>query len=125
VQQAQGSALLFKMIRIHSDFHSINRHIEDCFENAGPRHEVDEPWQFVLPLANLPDPVHFSPDEMGMLLSLKNDDVFNSVAEMDVLHNSLIEALKVFNTERRNLTEQLQPANVTELWAKVGDGMKG
>ena len=108
VQQAQGHALLFKMIRIHSNFSGIHQHIESCFEKAARKRDRAEPWQFVLPLANPPDPVHFSSDEMGMLLALKNNDVFNLVVSMDVIHNSLSNAVKLLTTERRALTERLK-----------------
>jgi hypothetical protein len=107
VQQAQGTALLFKMIRIHSDLHSIHRHIEDCFEDAEQKGVTGEPWQFVLPLANPPGPIHFSSEEMGMLLALKADEVFNTVVPMDTVHNSLSDAVTVLNVERRALTERL------------------
>ena len=43
-----------------------------------------------------------------MLLALKNDDMFNLVLPMDVIHNSLNDAAKVLNTERAALTERLQ-----------------
>ena len=108
LQQALGHAVLFKMIRIHSNFHGIHQHFEGCFEKAAQRGSTDEPWQFVLPLANPPDPVHFSSEEMGMLLALKNDDMFNLVLPMDTIHNSLIAAVKVLNTERAALTERLK-----------------
>jgi hypothetical protein len=62
----------------------------------------------MLPLANLPENINFAADEMGMLLGLKHDDVFNAVVDMDVAHNSLVEAVRVMNTERRALTERLQ-----------------
>src|SRR5437016_11506997 len=108
VKQAQGHSLLFKMVRIHSDFYGIHRHIESCFEGATQKGLKGEPWQFVLPLANPPDHVHFSSEEMGMLLALKHDDVFNMVVSMDVIHNSLSDAMKVLNSERRALTERLK-----------------
>jgi hypothetical protein len=108
VQQAMGHALLFKMVRIHSNLYIIYRHVEGCFEEAARRGLKGEPWQFMLPLANPPDPVHFSSEEMGMLLGLKNDDVFNIVISMDVIHNSLSDAIKLLNTERRALTERLK-----------------
>jgi hypothetical protein len=95
VQQAQGNALLFKMIRIHSDLHGIHRHIEGCFEQAEQKGLTGDPWQFVLPLANPPGPIHFSSEEMGMLLALKTDDVFNLVVKMDTVHNSLSDAVAV------------------------------
>lgn len=108
LRQALGHALLFKMVRIHSNFYGIHRHFEDCFAEAARRGSTDEPWRFVLPLANPPDPVHFSSEEMGMLLALKNDDMFNLVLPMDVIHNSLNAAVKVLNTERAALTERLK-----------------
>ena len=108
LQQALGNAVLFKMVRIHSNFYGFHRHFEDCFAEAARRGSTDEPWRFVLPLANPPDPVHFSSEEMGMLLALKNNDMFNLVLPMDVIHNSLIAAVKVLNTERAALTERLK-----------------
>jgi hypothetical protein len=110
VQQAQGRALLIKMGRMVSNYHGIHQHFEGCFERAREAGAVvGEPWQFVLPTANTADPVHFSMDELGMLLSLKNNEVFNSLVGMDMIHNSLIDVLKLFNVQRRDLTERLPP----------------
>jgi hypothetical protein len=106
-QQALGNSLLFKMIRIYSNFHGIRGHIEGCFEEAKKKGVKGEPWQIVLPLANPPDHVHFSSDEMGMLLAQKDDDIFNAVVEIDVIHNSLVDALKVMQTLRMNLADRL------------------
>ena len=103
LQQALGNALLFKMIRVHSNFYDVHKYIEGCFAEAARREHKGEPWQFVTPLANPPDPVYFSSEEMGMVLGLKNDDVFNLVLQMDVIHNSLIDIVRVLNTERRAL----------------------
>lgn len=82
--------------------------MEECFEKLNA-HGGDEPWQVFLPLINLPDSVNFSSDEMGMLLGLKDDNTFNATMELDVLHNSLIDAMKVLNADRRALTTRLQP----------------
>lgn len=108
VQQALGNSLLFKMLRIYSDFYAIHRHIEECFEEAAKKRFEGEPWQFLLPLANLPDAINFSSDEMGMLLAQKNNDVFNLVLSMDVIHNSLIAAVSVLSSERRELTQRVK-----------------
>lgn len=43
-----------------------------------------------------------------MLLSLKDDDVFNSVVSMDVIHNSLSGAVQLLTTERKALSERLK-----------------
>ena len=107
MQEALGRALLIKMMRAYSNFHGIHQHIEDSFAEAARRGFEAEPSFIVQPLANTPDPVHFSSEEMGMLLGLKDYDVFNLVLSMDVIHNSLIDAVKVLNTERETLTEQI------------------
>lgn len=108
LQQSLGNALLIKMIRIHSNLHGIHQHIEGCFAEAARKKIKGEPWQFVLPLANPPDPVHFGSEEMGMLLGLKNDNVLNLILPMDVIHNSLIEVVKALNVKREALTERLK-----------------
>lgn len=108
-QQALGYSLLFKMMRIYSNFNNIHRYIEECFEEAAKLGKIEEPapWQILLPLATVPDPVHFSADEMGMLLGQKDSDVFNSVLSMDAIHNNLMGTIKFLNDKRMALTERL------------------
>jgi hypothetical protein len=106
--QGLSQSLQFKMTKIHSNIHAIHQHIEECFEEVLKKEPKAEPWQLMLPLVNLPETINFAPDEMGMFLGLKHDDVFNAVVDMDVVHNSLVEAVRVMNAERRALTERLQ-----------------
>ncbi len=108
IQQGLANALIIKMMRVHSNFYGIHRHIEDSFETAARSEFMGEPWQFVVPLVNPPSHVHFSSEEIGMLLSLKDSDTFNAVLSMDVLNNSLTDAIKVLNSERIALTEKLK-----------------
>ncbi len=111
-RQALAHALLFKMVRIYSNSININRTIESYFAVSSERKLHGDPWTFVLPWANLPERMHFSPDEMGMLLSLKNDDVFNLVMNQDVCHNSLTDIISKFNECRKELTDQLKHEEV-------------
>lgn len=106
-QQALGNALLFKMIRIYSNAVHLNTYIQECFEDAKRKSFKGEPWQFVRPLANPPNDIHFSADEMSLLLSLKDNDLFNLVVSQDVCHNSLNDAVKKLNEARENLTQRL------------------
>jgi hypothetical protein len=105
-QHGLAYSLFFKMMRIHSDFYGVHRHIEDCFKKGEKL--GGNPWQFVLPLANFADAVHFSPDEMSMLLGLKDMQVFNTVMDMDVRHNAVLDAARVMSAERRALTQRLE-----------------
>ncbi len=45
LQQALGNALLFKMIRVHSNFYGVHKYIEGCFVEAARREHKGEPWQ--------------------------------------------------------------------------------
>lgn len=109
VRHALGTSLLFKMSRIQSNIYGIHRYIEDCFESDAKEGLEREPWELFLPLANFPDLVQFSQEEMGMLLALKNDDVFNLVLSTDIVHNSLIDGFQVLNIDRRALTDRIKP----------------
>lgn len=108
IQKALGNSLLFKLIRIHSNIFGIHQHIESCLQNAELQKLSGELWQFVTPLINPPVHVNFTSDEMALLLSLKSDEIFNSVMSLDVVHNSHIDSLVVLNTERRALTDRIR-----------------
>lgn len=104
-----GHALLFKTMRIYSHLRRLDTHLEESFTRA----EIQgrQPWQVLLPLANLPERVHFSTDEMAMLLSLGNNDFFNEFVSMDELHNSTIDVFDTYKKQRLALTSQL-PAEI-------------
>ncbi len=106
-RKALGHALLFKMLKIHSNLHGFNEHLQETFAKAEKAGFGGEPWQIVRPIANHPATVHFSTDEMAMLLSLKNDDVFNDVLSMDGVHNSTIALFQTFAECRHSLTSLL------------------
>jgi hypothetical protein len=107
MQRALAHSLLFKIVRIYSNSYTSYHFVEECFDNAARREMKAEPWQFVLPLANPPDQVHFSSEEMALLLTLKCNEIFNMTVSLDVAHNSLNDTIKIFNTERRALYQRL------------------
>jgi hypothetical protein len=106
-QQALGTSLLFKMTRIYSDFVNTHRHIEDHCKSAQERNLTGELWQFVPPLANPPPLVHFTSDEMGMLIGLKDNDLFNALVSLDEVHNGMVETIKVYKELRLALAERM------------------
>lgn len=112
-QQALAASLLFKMVRIHADYGGVHRYIEECFEEAAKKGMKDEPWRFVVPLASLSTPVHFSSDEMGMLLEQRDDSVFNSMLEADVHFNHFVGGLTTLQPMRAALMERIPPEQVT------------
>ena len=91
VRNAQGRALLFKMMRIYSNLRQLHNYIEESVQEAAKRGYKGEIWTILRPLANLPDKMFFSADEMSLILSIKDLGLFNSLLSMDVVHNSTID----------------------------------
>jgi hypothetical protein len=50
---------------------------------------------------------------MGMLLSLKDGPVFNDLMDLEVLHNSLISVVGIFNADRTALIEKMAAVSDT------------
>lgn len=118
-RKALGYALLFKIVRIHSGLENLRRHLEislcklETEECAGW-----EPWQVVRPTANFADSVHFSTDEVAMLLSLKDNDLFNDLISLDMIHNSTVELFRFHAALRESLLENL-PANMEGIVGEI------
>lgn len=103
--QALAHSLLFKMMKIVSSLIALRNHVENSISNAADEGHKGKMWQVILPLANPPDRVTFSADEMAMLMSLHADDVFNTVMSQDDIHNNLIPVFELYATRRREATE--------------------
>jgi len=109
-QRALGHALIFKMIRLHSHFRILNLGIRQAIATALKDGFRGQTWQFVLPTVNLPDPIHFTTDEMVMLLALKDNALFNDLAEMDERHNGTIAGFTAYAKNRVELGAMLPSA---------------
>jgi hypothetical protein len=109
-RKALAYALLFKMIEIHSHIGKLNLHLKESIAHARKQGFKGALWQMVVPLANGPDRVQFSTDEMAMLLSLKDNDLFNDIAGLDAVHNGTIEGFRVYSARRFELTSMLPGA---------------
>lgn len=109
-QQALGRALLLKTTRIYSDFADVSEDFEGYIKSAKQHGHTGNFWMFYEPMAVPPDRVEFTYDEMGMILSLDDDDVFNLVHAMDMRHNSLITAIQGLHCEWSDLVDRL-PGN--------------
>ncbi|GMV63302.1 MAG: hypothetical protein AMXMBFR74_24700 [Parvibaculum sp.] len=107
VKQALARSLLFKLSKLYSDFQSIYTHIDEGLKREVPEGQNNEPWTSVRPLANPPEKIAFSSEEMGLLLELKDDGLFNSLFSLDVVHGALVEVLKNLQVERDRLFSQM------------------
>jgi hypothetical protein len=102
------------MLQAPAVSHGLNQHLEGSFAQA-----KGEPWQIVVPLANYPAKVHFSPDEMAMLLSLGDDDLFNRILSMDQIHNGMIDVFETYGRLRLALTSLMS----AEMSGKTGTSL--
>jgi hypothetical protein len=98
-RRAQAYSLFVKMIKIHSNITSLGRSVKDSLEAAKVMDAKLQPWQAVLPLANLPDRVKFGSDEMALLLAIDNS-LFNELGPYDDIHSSIIDVFDIYRTKR-------------------------
>lgn len=124
VQRALGTSLLLKTMRIHSNLEILRRHLTELQENAAERDANDEPYVFLIPLASLPKDVIYTPDELGMLLHMRDDQVFNSVLSMDDSHNMIIAACGTMFSRRMALTDRLKAHKIDDM-TKAVEGTLG
>jgi len=104
--QAIARALIFKLVRIHSDLSGFKTHVDEC-EIRAKRDGLPVGWQSLRAIGNLPERVSFTPDEMSYLLSLKNYKLFDKVLSLDVVHSSTIGIFELYKERRLALTDLL------------------
>ncbi|ASS56407.1 hypothetical protein GUK36_09245 [Rhizobium leguminosarum] len=103
--KGQAYSLLFKVISIHASFGHIKAHVDERLE-VGKNEKNNHVSAILLPLANPPYPIDFAPSEMAMLLSLKDDEVFNALASLDKIHNSIIPVWTMYEAKRSTIAQQ-------------------
>jgi len=106
LRQGLARSLLFKVVKVFSDFKVLNNHAIECNQRA-IEHKDAFSWKWFSPLANLPRPVIFTAEEMGTLLACKDNDLFNEVAALDDIHNGLIQSLELYRARRAALSDEL------------------
>lgn len=105
--EALGNSLMFKVIRIHANLKASLDHCEESFREALSVDPEVKPGQAILPIANPPELVSFSADEMGLLLSLRDDKVFNQILPLDTMHNGLLRVWELYATKRGEIGSRL------------------
>lgn len=105
--EALANALMFKLVKIHSLTNAIKRHFDESKATADADGFEGEPWQIYVSIANPPEPISFSSEEMALVLSLKDDDIFNKLMNIDNCHSALLSAVSAFNRSRGGLEESL------------------
>ena len=107
ILQTLARALLYKLIRVYSNLYHLKEHLEESIA----RDRAAQSWTMVTPIANLPDAVFFSPEEMSVVLQLKDDNLFNQLLNLDTIHNSTLAAFATYAKQRQEMLSGI-PAEI-------------
>ncbi len=116
--RSMAYSLILKMSNLVTNSYRWWETLHEVQALLGP--ENMEPWQRVLPIANIPEKIYFTDSEMGYLLSLRNDKIFNEVLGLDKYHNSSIEVMTRLGLAKSRLTELLPPPEAFD--GRLGEG---
>ena len=108
-QKALGHAIIYKLIAIHSHLKTFTQHFEHAFEGVAAENLKAEPWQFVLAVAANPNHINFTTDEMTLLVSLKEEELFNVMITLDAAHNMMVDLFNLMGKKREELIGMLPP----------------
>lgn len=109
-QTGLAHAIIYKLIAIASHYAQYDQGAEAAWANAALDPEGPEPWQFVLGSAHEPDPIHFTTDEMTLLVELRMQDVFNSLLTLADAHNQMGVLSALYAQKRVELRRELPAA---------------
>jgi hypothetical protein len=99
-RKAQAYSLYFKLLRIQSNLALLQKALKpEQRQMTGSEGDLGGDWQVTLPLANMPDRVKFTSDEMALLLSLSTMQ-FNELGPFDDVHNSVIDLFETYRSMR-------------------------
>lgn len=114
-QTGMAHAVIYKLMAISSHYAVYTMSFEAAWERVANERPQPEPWQFVLASAHEPDPIHFSTDEMTLLVQLGMQDVFNSLLTLAEAHNQMGAVSALYARKREELNQLIPPT------AFVGD----
>jgi hypothetical protein len=103
-RKARCYSLFFKMIRIHSTIVILEETIKESLARPETA-QLENLWQRITPLGNVPPRVKFTSEEMALLLSL-DFNLFNDVGPYDDIHNSMLDLFELYGTKRYALMEK-------------------
>jgi hypothetical protein len=103
-QRTASYSLIFKLMRIVSSFYGLWEHVESALK-ARPN---EAPWSIVEPIVNLPERVSFTSEEMAMLMGLKESILINEVMNLELGHNSLLDAMAAYGTARMAVADSMK-----------------
>ncbi len=109
-RKALGFALLFKMIKLASGLSTLRQCLKEQTSTKLPKtlslgDSKPPTFQTIIPIAPLPEPISFTPDEMALVLSI-DTKLFNEIAALPELHNSTVALFEMYNSKRNSVFER-------------------
>jgi hypothetical protein len=101
-----GLTLFHKMMRITSTLETLKKTLDDAFALAKADQIDGQPWQIVMPVANLPSGVKFTPEEMTFLM-LMDMTLFNDMGSCDDIQEGILDMFELYRTKRTAFTDTL------------------
>lgn len=101
-----SECLLMKVMRIYSYELKLNKLLEAAYDSADPANHND-PWRFVMPVATDFEFIKFTFDELALVRSLNDNDLFHLIIQLDHKYNDLIRLFSLYRTKRTALTDQM------------------
>lgn len=119
-QKTLARSFVIKLSKLYSHLAQLDHRMKTLFADiAAKPMPKPELWASVQPLVPLPDLIHFTNDELTLLLTLKLDDLFNGVVMLDEAHNSVIGLLDIFNRRKIELNNSLVPDEFSDMTAHI------
>jgi hypothetical protein len=88
-----GLTLFHKMMRITSTLETLNKTLDGAFARAKADKIDGQPWQIVMPVANLPSGVKFA--------------LFNDMGSCDDIQEGILDMFELYRTKRTAFTDTL------------------
>lgn len=101
--QALVSGIFVKFQDMTNNLYHFRKHIRDSFEENGTG-DQGNPGLFIRALAGYPEPIFFTVEERAVFLRYRNAEVFNDVSQWAPIHNSLLNAFKLYGELRQEFT---------------------
>jgi hypothetical protein len=112
-RKERAQTLLVRMIAIFSHISNLTQYAEEANEKRNTPLGLVEPWQTYLPIATMPPSIEFTAEEMSLLFSLKNDDLFNDMIVYDQVYRNTLDLFARMNNLKTRLMDEL-PVNFDE-----------
>jgi len=107
--QSMAWRIFFKLFQLEQDFAAIQNHIASCDEYAKSK-GIRIGWQSLTAPVNVPAKIRFSPDELSLLFSFDNLELFGMVAQVEAAHVAIVDLQLLYVQRRENLIDRIPAA---------------